>query len=255
MKLLIVEDESPALSRITKLLKEIDSRIEIIATADSIEAACSAFEQHTDFDLALMDIELADGQSFEIFKRTHVYCPVIFTTAYDEFALKAFKVNSIDYLLKPIDKIELIEALEKFKSIQTIKPSALLQQQMETLLQQLKPVQAGYKNRFLIKTGTKLISIPIDDIAYFHAADKLVYLHTHKNDKYILDQSLDELIRVVDPTLFFHLNRQFIVHVNSIKTVNAYFNGKLKVEIAPIINEEVLVSREKASEFKKWLDT
>jgi DNA-binding LytR/AlgR family response regulator len=253
MKLLIVEDESPALSRITKLLKEIDSFIEISATADSIEAACAAIEKNKDFDLALMDIELADGQSFEIFKRTHVYCPVIFTTAYDEFALKAFKVNSIDYLLKPIDKKELKEAIEKFKSTQTFKPSVLLQNQMETLLQQMKPLQAAYKNRFLIKTGTKLISVPISDIAYFHAADKVVYLYTNKNDKYILDPSLDELIRILDPELFFHLNRQFIVNINSIKTVNAYFNGKLKVEVIPVVNEEILVSREKASEFKKWL--
>jgi two-component system LytT family response regulator len=255
MKLLIVEDESPALSRITKLLKEIDSRIQILATADSIEAACAAFEKNTDFDLALMDIELADGQSFDIFKRTHVYCPVIFTTAYDEFALKAFKVNSIDYLLKPIDKNELKEAIEKFKSTQTFKPSALVQQQMEALLQQLKPVQLGFKNRFLIKTGTKLISVPIVDIAYFHATDKMVYLHTVKNEKYIIDQSLDELISTLDPALFFHLNRQFIAHINSIKTVNAYFNGKLKVEINPPVNEDILVSRDRATEFKKWLDT
>jgi DNA-binding LytR/AlgR family response regulator len=113
----------------------------------------------------------------------------------------------------------------------------------------------GFKNRFLIKTGTKLISVPIVDIAYFHATDKMVYLHTIKNEKYIIDQSLDELISTLDPALFFHLNRQFIAHINSIKTVNAYFNGKLKVEINPPVNEDILVSRDRATEFKKWLDT
>jgi two-component system, LytTR family, response regulator LytT len=255
MKLLIVEDEAPALSRIIKMLKELDIDIEIAATADSILAACTIFENHSDFDLALMDIELADGQSFEIFKRVNVYCPVIFTTAYDEFALKAFKVNSIDYLLKPIDKRELKSAIEKFESTRLSNPSNVLQQKLSSLIQQIKPEQTSFKNRFLIKAGTKLISVSTQDIAYFHAADKCIYLYTNKQDKYIMDQSLDELIRLLDSTQFFHLNRQFIININNIKSVNSYFNGKLKVEINPPVNEDILVSRDRASEFKKWLDT
>lgn len=255
MKVIIVEDETPALNRIKKLLLEVSPEAQIIATADSIENAVLLFQNHVhEVDLALMDIELADGQSFEIFNQVKITCPVIFTTAYDEFALKAFKVNSIDYLLKPIAKSELLQAIQKFRSVQ--KASINYAAELKQLISQLKPqTQIGnYKNRFLIKNGTKLQSISTDEIAYFYAHDKLVSLITHQQQNYIVDFTLDELATQLDPKLFFQINRQFIANFKSIKKIHTYFNGKLKVELYPTTKDEVIVSRERASEFKNWLD-
>ena len=252
MNIVIIEDETPALNRIKKLIEEVEPHAQIVGTADSIESAVTLFKSDKSIDLALCDIELADGQSFEIFKQVHITCPIIFTTAYDEFALKAFKLNSIDYLLKPIHKTELDQALKKFQS--TRKPNTNYQIHIEQLVENLKPHTAQFKNRFLIKTGVKLISIPIEEIAYFHAFEKLVYVYVTKGQKYIIDQSLDELIKVLNPKLFFQLNRQFIAHIQSIQQIHTYFNGKLKVELLPPVNDEVIVSRERAPEFKAWLD-
>lgn len=254
MNIAIIEDEAPALNRISKMMKEVDAEVQIVATADSIASAIKLFEQHKNIDLVLMDIELADGQSFEIFNQTRVSCPVIFTTAYDEFALKAFKVNSIDYLLKPIDPEDLKRAVTKFKTFSS-QPVPDYPVQIQTLLAGLKKETASYKNRFLIKTGTKLISIAVDQIAYFHAADKAVYVHTFNGQKYIIDHSLDELMNLLDPALFFQLNRQFVANVNGIQSVHTYFNGKLKIELTPAAEEDVVVSREKAGDFKRWLDS
>ena len=246
MRVIIIEDETPALNRIKKMLLEVSPEAQILATADSIENAVLLFQNHAnEVDLTLMDIELADGQSFEIFNQIKITCPVIFTTAYDEFALKAFKVNSIDYLLKPIAKTELVKAIEKYKSVR--KTSINFETEFQKLITQLYPKAqiSTYKNRFLIKNGTKLQSISTEEIAYFYAHDKLVSLITH---------TLDELDTQLDPKLFFQINRQFIANFKSIKKIHTYFNGKLKVELNPAVNDEVIVSRERASEFKNWLD-
>jgi two-component system LytT family response regulator len=253
LKLLIIEDETPALNRITKLVNELKMDIEIIGTADSIESAVNFIELNKDINLALMDIELADGQSFEIFKQTKVYFPVIFTTAYDEFAMKAFKVNSIDYLLKPVDSLELKSAFEKYKELFLNNEPGI--QQIDLLLEALKhDKQQNFKERFLVKTGTRLISIQIEEIAWFHASEKLVYLQTFSGNKYVVDYSLDELNVLLNPKSFFQLNRQFVASLKSIKDIHSYFNGKLKISLNPTVEEEVLVSRERASDFKKWLD-
>jgi len=252
MNIVIIEDETPALNRIKKLVGEVAPDAQIIGTADSIESAVKLFKSTDSIDLALCDIELADGQSFEIFKQVHITCPIIFTTAYDEFALRAFKLNSIDYLLKPINKTELEQAIQKFHSTRTTSNS--YQTKLEQLVENLKPQTTQNKNRFLIKSGVKLISIPIEDIAYFNAFEKLVYVYNTKGQKYIIDQSLDELIKVLNPKMFFQLNRQFIAHIQSIQQIHTYFNGKLKVELIPPVNDEVIVSRERAPEFKAWLD-
>ncbi len=249
MNILIVEDEAPALARIAKLVREIDPTIRIVATADSIESACTVLTTLTDIDLVLMDIELADGQSFNIFKQVNVYCPVIFTTAYDEFAIKAFKVNSIDYLLKPIDKTELTSALQKFKHHHQQTGTSLIQ----NLIQQLTPANNQYKSRFLIKSGTKLISIATDDVAYFVASEKVVNIWMHNGAKYIIDFTLEELEGLLNPTHFFRLNRQCLSSIRAIKSVHTYFNGKLKIDIEPSSTEDTIVSRERAGEFKKWL--
>lgn len=252
MNIAIIEDEIPALSRIKKLIAEVAPNSTILFTADSIASAVKLFEKHPDVDLALFDIELADGQSFDIFKQTEITCPIIFTTAYDEFALKAFKLNSIDYLLKPIDKDELQQAITKFNTLQYHQTDYT--NKLQSLIESFVPQPVSYKSRFLIKNGNKLISLPVEDIAYFNASEKMVYVHTTHQQKYIMDYSLDELSKQLNPQLFFQLNRQFIANVHSIKNIHSYFNGKLKVELLPNVEEEIIVSREKAVDFKQWLD-
>ena len=252
MKIAIIEDETPALNRIKKMVMEVEPLAEIIGTADSIESAIELFSKHKNIDLALMDIELADGQSFEIFNHVKINCPIIFTTAYDEFALKAFKVNSIDYLLKPIDKDELKNAFYKLKSITTT--SINYAAKIDDFLNAVNQTEAKYKKRFLIKSGTKLLTVLTSDIAYFFAQEKAVYLVTHDERKYITDFSIDKLIKMLDPIDFFQLNRQYISSIKSIQSVHQSFNGKLKVILLPNIDDEIVVSRERSSEFKKWLD-
>lgn len=252
MNLLIVEDEIPAMQRIVKLVKEISPKANIVATTDSIESAVEAINNHPYIELALMDIELADGQSFDIFKKVSVSFPVIFTTAYDEFALKAFKVNSIDYLLKPIDKNELKQAFDKFNSTR-LSPKIDIQLQLHELVKQMKTTEVVYKNRFLIKTGTKLVSVAADDILFLHASEKLVYVHTKQGNKFVMDQTLDELSRILHPDKFFQLNRQYIAAIHAIRAVHQYFNGKLKIELLGSMEEDVIVSRERAPEFKQWM--
>lgn len=255
MKVLIIEDEALAAQRLKKLLLEIDPGIQITGTIDSIEQAVEWLEESPHPDLIFMDIMLADGQSFEIFERTEVRAPVIFTTAYDEFAIRAFKVNSIDYLLKPIEADLLSGALKKHASI-TAMPSNL-KQALETLIANgLKNPESNlvYKKRFLVKTGDKFIPVGIADVAYFSFVDKLTFLTTTAQKRYMLDHTLDELEDIIDPHLFFRLNRQYIAAVGSIKLVHNYFNGKLKVMVSPEIPEGIIVSKERAQSFKTWLN-
>ncbi len=252
MKILIIEDEIPALNRIKKIVLEAEPNAEILGTADSIETGVELFKQFPQAVLALMDIELADGQSFEIFKRIDIKCPIIFTTAYDEFALKAFKVNSIDYLLKPIDIIELKNAFYKYKNRAIA--SNNIEQNIKQLLADFKQTEGmAFKDRFLVKSAQKLISISDTDIAYFLAEEKLCYIVTKLQHKYVVDYTLDELENILEPKKFFRLNRHLIASLASIVTASNYFNGKLKIELKPTPNNEVTVSRERASEFKTWL--
>jgi len=251
MKLIIIEDELPALRRLSKMLLELMPEAEILGSADTIDGAVALFQQHKDAQLALMDIELADGQSFEIFNRIAVHIPIIFTTAYDEFALKAFKVNSIDYLLKPIDPDELKQALEKFKKLQSPSNTVNLQ---ELLVSFNQKTETNFKQRFLVKMGQKYLSINISEVAYFNANEKVVYLVTKDQKKYIIDYTLDELEGMVEPKAFFRLNRQYLSKIDAIESISSYFNGKLKIQLNPNVVDEVLVSRERASEFKQWLN-
>jgi DNA-binding LytR/AlgR family response regulator len=250
MNVLIIEDELPAFKRLSKLVNELNKGIEILGHADSIETAIHLLNTYPNADLALMDIELADGQSFEIFKKIQLQMPVIFTTAYDEYALKAFKVNSIDYLLKPIDPEELKVAFEKLEKLK-----AQPQLNLNQLLASINSSNGtAFKKRFLVKLGQKLISIATEDIAYFHASEKVVYLIANDQKKYIIDHTLDELENLLNPNDFFRLNRQYLAKLPSIDSISTYFNGKLKIQLKPAVAEEVLISREKASEFKNWLN-
>jgi DNA-binding LytR/AlgR family response regulator len=246
MDVLIIEDELPAFKRLSKLLSEHDKHIHVLGQADSIESSVALFKQFPQAQLAFMDIELADGQSFEIFNRIQVTCPIVFTTAYDEFALKAFKVNSIDYLLKPIDPKELKSALDKYTLLQP-------KQDLSQFVELLKAPKA-FKSRFLVKVGNKLISVRTEEIAYFQAYEKMVYLITNDSRKFIVDHSLDELNGMLNPQNFFQLNRQFLAHADAIESVSTYFNGKLKIQLKPDVKDEVLVSRDRASEFKNWMN-
>mgnify|MGYP002777084424 CR=1 FL=1 len=250
MKIVIIEDEIPAARRLEKMVKELDTNIEILAKLDSIETAVAWFGLHGHPDVAFMDIELADGQSFEIFKQVEIKCPVIFTTAYDEYALKAFKVNSIDYLLKPIEAEALKQSFEKWKSLQNVHSSYDIQSLVDSITG-----KKDYKKRFLVRLGDRLISVENEHIAYFLTEDKYSFLVTTDNKKYILDQPLDEIERQLNPLEFFRLNRQFIAPHKSISGIHSHLNGKLKVSLLPAQKDEIFVSREKAAEFKSWLDS
>jgi two-component system, LytTR family, response regulator LytT len=255
MKILIVEDEPLAARKLQKLVLEIDPSVEIVGMTDSIESSVEWLESNPPPTLILMDIELADGQSFDIFNRTEVRSTIIFTTAYDEFALKAFKVNSIDYLLKPVRKEDLSKALDKFKSLKSANSQADSHINLEKLLTELRQTQAikSYRDRFLVKQGQKLITVEATEVAYMFAEDRVNFIRNKSGQKFIIDYSLDELESQLDPSVFFRLNRKFIAQAKSIESVHPYFNGKLKIHLKPAVEEEVLVSREKASDFKAWM--
>ncbi|MFN4084004.1 MAG: LytR/AlgR family response regulator transcription factor [Bacteroidia bacterium] len=256
LKIAIIEDEVPAYNRLKKLIEETEPDANVNYHADSIVSAVELFKNHNeDIDIAFFDIELADGQSFEIFKRVNVNCPVIFTTAYDEFALKAFKLNSIDYLLKPIEKTELKNAIYKFKQFYQLGLNKAVESNINKLLQQInKSNRQNFKSRFLVKLGEKLIPVSVDDIAYFYSKDKLTHIVTHQKNIYISDYTIEQLSNIIEPQKFFQLNRQIISSLAAIKQINNYFNGKLKIILNPAYEEEVLVSRERAPFFKQWLN-
>jgi DNA-binding LytR/AlgR family response regulator len=254
MKVLIVEDEAPAWKRLKKMVESLDSQIEVLDILESVEATVSWLKHQSTPDLIFMDIQLADGLSFEIFEQVEINTPVVFTTAFHEYTLQAFKVNSIDYLLKPISQTDLAQSLNKYQSLKDHLTKLSNKLDIENLLRSLKDQTKEYKSRFLVKFGERLLSIPTKDIAYFQADSKIVLLITQDNKKYAVDYSLDELELHLDPGQFYRLNRQFITGIASIKNIFNYFSGKLKIQMQPETTEEVLVSREKSSHFKDWLD-
>ncbi len=255
MKVLIVEDEAPAFRRLQTLLQEIDTSIQIVEVIDSVKEALKWFRTYELPDLIFMDIQLADGLSFEIFEQVKIPKPIIFTTAYDEYMLKAFKVNSIDYLLKPLNKKDLANSLIKLKEMKK-SFGGNSQQDLKGILQTFKNDlhETQYKSRFLVKTADRLVSVPTENIAYCYTENGLVSIRTNSDKRYILDYPLDEIEKQLNPKLFFRLNRQFIANLEAIDEIHQYFKGKLLVKLQPNCMEEVIISREKASVFKKWLD-
>jgi DNA-binding LytR/AlgR family response regulator len=254
MKILIIEDEHLAADHLSTLILRYDSTIEIVAQLDSVREAITFFNTENAPDLAFFDIQLADGLSFDIFEKTEVNCPVIFTTAYDEYALRAFKVNSIDYLLKPIDFEELNKAFDQFfnlkkesKNVEKAPDLALIQQAMQMMTKQ-------YKTRFIIKAGSKISSIPTEDILYFYSEHRTTYVKTKDGKKHAIDYTLEQLEGLLNPQDFFRLNRKFFAAFPAIKEVLTYSNSRLKVELVDLRNEDVLVGRDKIGAFKKWLD-
>ncbi|MDX5347511.1 MAG: LytTR family DNA-binding domain-containing protein [Hymenobacteraceae bacterium] len=254
MQVLIIEDEAPAARRLQQLLRDQDSGLEIADTIDSVESAVKWLNRHQQPDLIFMDIQLADGLSFEIFDQVAIRTPVIFTTAYDEYAIRAFSVNSIDYLLKPIEPDHLKRSLQKYRLLkEQFGSTSGAQPELEQLLRSLHLNKKSYKNRFLVRQGERLLSVPAEEVAYFMAEDKIVLLCCQNNLRYPVDFSLDELESLLDPQQFFRINRQFIVSLSAIEQIHTYFNGKLKLDLQPEVEKEVLISREKAAIFKQWL--
>lgn len=252
MKVLIVEDEELAVKKLQKTLTGVDDTIEVVGVSDSIKNTVEWLHNHPSPDLILMDIELADGQSFEIFKLTEVKSPVIFTTSYDEYALKAFKVNSVDYLLKPIQQEELKAALNKYKKIKGDgKADLSIDSLVKELQQKLQPKE--YRKRFLVKHAQKLVSIEVEDIAYFYSDGRLNFFKIDDNKKFVVDYTMDELEEMLDPDRYFRISRSFYVSVNSIDKIDDYFGNRLILQLKPAVDKEALVSREKVTEFKKWM--
>ncbi|WP_234737024.1 LytR/AlgR family response regulator transcription factor [Tellurirhabdus bombi] len=255
MKILIVEDEPLAVKRIAALIKEVEPEAEVIGRVESVRAFIRWWSQHQIADtpdLLLMDIQLADGLSFEIFQQIDVPTPVIFTTAYDEYALKAFKVNSVDYLLKPIEKEELGKAIHKYK---TQRGSAPQPSDLTKVLDAYGLKPPAYKSRFLLRQGGRFEVIDTADILYLYADEKVVFLLTNQNRKYIVDETLDELEGKLDPKDFCRINRKYITHISAIERIEPHLNGRLRLWLRHRpAEEEIYVSRERAEGFKGWLN-
>ncbi|HEY3372895.1 MAG TPA: LytTR family DNA-binding domain-containing protein [Prolixibacteraceae bacterium] len=252
-KVLVIEDEKPASEWLQQLILKYDPRISILGVLDSVRGAEEWFTQHPSPDLVFMDIQLADGLSFEIFERVKVPCPVIFTTAYEEYAIKAFKVNSVDYLLKPIAWNELEAAFHKFSqqftSIQAAPPITL------DLLNKVKEMlRKPSKNRFVIKVGDHLKSIPVEEILFFYSLEKATYLCTADFRTYLVDYSLDHISEMIDQQRFFRINRKYILSNQSIADIVVYSNSRLKIKLKKPGEESIIVSRDKVAGFKEWLD-
>ncbi|MGQ8336823.1 LytR/AlgR family response regulator transcription factor [Sunxiuqinia sp. A32] len=250
MNVLVVENENPAVEGLVGLLKSIDPDINVIGITQSVESTINWFQGHADPDLIFMDIQLDDGLCFELFETMKIDIPVIFTTAYNEFMLSAFKVNSVDYLLKPIEEVSLRRAIEKFKSIHY---NASINN--DVIKQLLNELNKGYKNRFLIKVGDRYKSIPDKEIACFYILERATFLRTVADKDYAIDYSLDNLQEIINPDKFFRINRNSIVNINEINDILGYSSSRLKIRLKsakPIY--DLIVSREKVREFKRWID-
>ena len=252
MKVVIIEDEPFARLELKRILKNINTNITVVKEIDSVQDAVEWLSDNQNFDLIFLDIQLADGLSFEIFDHVKITIPVIFTTAYDEYAIKAFQLNSIDYLLKPIEEKALINAFSKLENLKNV----LTNQAIDThKLKELFQPNKTYKTRFLTKIGDQYKFIPVADVAYFYADRNTIYLVNHQNQKSIVDFRLDELESQLDPKNFFRATRSHIISIQSIKKVHKHFNSRLLVELNPKTEEEVLVSRVKVDEFLSWIDS
>ena len=251
IKVIIVEDEKPSARRLQRMLSELD--IEALAMLHSVKEAIAWFKTNEHPDLILLDIQLSDGLSFEIFEHVTVNSAIIFTTAYDEYALKAFKLNSIDYLLKPIDDEELETAIKKFRINQPVKHDLLVDiNQIKKLL--VNPLDKSYKKRYTIKIGQHLRVVDIEDIECFYSEQKATYSYTLDRKNYLMDFSLEQLEDELDPSKFFKVNRKFIVNIAAINDIISYTNSRLQIKLNNFSELEIIVSREKVKEFRKWLE-
>lgn len=252
MHILLLEDEEPAAKRLQKMLKEIEPAAVLPENIVSVASAIQWLQHHPMPDLIISDIQLADGLSFQIFKTIQTLCPVIFTTAYDQYAIDAFKVNSIDYLLKPVKKEALAAAIEKYKNLAQQKQTTL--PDINKLIEAMSAgSQSKYKKRFAVKYGEHLKTINIEEVAYFYTEDKINFLVTKEGRRYTIDFNLDTLEEMLDPNVFFRINRQYIISVHSIAEMFTYSKSRVLVKLNPPAKHETIVSTERSGDFKLWL--
>jgi DNA-binding LytR/AlgR family response regulator len=250
MNVIIIEDEKPSARRLQRMLAEI--QIDVLAMLHSVEESIAWFNNNEHPDLILLDIQLSDGLSFEIFEKVEVKSAIIFTTAYDEYALKAFKLNSIDYLLKPIDDDELANAIDKFKTNKQSSSNVQLNiEQIQKLL--INPLDRNFKERFTVKIGQHLKMIPTEDIECIYSENKGTYIFTSDKREYLIDKTLEQLDPMLDPTKFFRVSRKFFVNIDKIKDIISYTNSRLKIILNNFSDHEIIVSREKVKDFKNWI--
>jgi DNA-binding LytR/AlgR family response regulator len=250
MKTIIIEDEQLAARRLEKMILETDSSIEIVARLESVKESVEWFRNNPHPDLIFLDIHLEDGLSFSIFDQVKVNSPIIFTTAFDEYAIKAFKLKSIDYLLKPIIQDDLAKAIAKFRDWGEKKQMVDIQE----LFSLMKGSEKSYRQRFSVVVGQKLKSIDVKDIAYFFSNSGITFVSMQQKGQYSLDISLDNLMAEIDPKKFFRVNRQYIVSLQSIVNIHIFPKSRLKLELNPSVPEGVFVSLDKVVDFKKWVD-
>ena len=249
MKILLIEAEEPAALRLQKMLLEIEAGASVSDNIVSIASAVKWFKENQMPDLIISDIQLSDGLSFEIFKAVEILCPVIFTTAYDQYAIEAFRVNSIDYLLKPIKKDELSGAIAKFKKMKPAAPSIDINQLLKTFS---NPASA-YKQRFVVRYGEHIKTITIEEVAFFYTEDKVNFLTTKEGRRFAIDFNLDTLESMLDPKIFFRINRQYIIGIQSITEMFSYSKSRVLIKLNPPAKHETIVSTERSADFKLWL--
>jgi DNA-binding LytR/AlgR family response regulator len=250
MNIIIIEDEKPAARLLQRKVEKLGLQINTLL--HSVEESIDWFKDNEHPDLIFLDIQLSDGLSFEIFENIEIKSAVIFTTAYDEYALRAFKLNSIDYLLKPIDEEDLSVAITKFKN--QFQKSVVSNLDFDVIKRMLiNPIDRTFKKRFTIKMGQQLKMITIDEVECFYSENKGTYLHTFENRNYLLDQTLEQLETELDPEVFFRVSRKFIIPMKGIKEIQMHSNSRLKVILPSYTDDEVIVSREKVNDFKNWL--
>jgi len=249
MKVIILEDENRAVNHLKRLIHLVAPETDVVDVFDTVRDAVTYLEQNPVLDLIFSDVQLADGNSFEIFSRVEVKCPIIFTTAYDTYAIEAFNTNGIDYLLKPIEEERLRKAVEKAKQFTTrIDLESFLNLRAET-------GQKQNKTRFMVKVGEKIKTIPVEEILAFYSFDKTTFLHTTAHRNYIIDYSLDELESMLDRERFFKINRKYILSIDACSQIIAWSNNRLKIDIKGIDDPKIVVARERVRDFKAWLDS
>ena len=252
MNILIVEDEPLAAAQLAALVAQIRPQSTVVALCDTIETTVEWIRTHDAPDLAFFDVQLGDGLSFEVFKQVEFATPVIFTTAFVDYAIDAFKVNSIDYILKPLEKKALEQAILKYEKLNTVVSPPIDIDLISAMM--LKMQTRTYKERFLVKIGTHLRTVVSDDILYVYSFQKGTYLKSRDGKTYVLDQTVEQVAQVVDPKHFFRINRKYLVHFNALLDVHIYSNSRLKLDIKHAEEDDFLVSREKVKCFKAWLD-
>jgi DNA-binding LytR/AlgR family response regulator len=250
MNAVIIEDEKLSAEHLGNLLKRIDPAFKVVATFDSVKKSIDAFQKGINADVLFVDVHLADGLSFEIFSQVQTDIPVIFTTAFDEYAIKAFKLNSVDYLLKPVGADDLRRAIDKLKKFNKQQQVSIIQD-MASAYQNLN---RQYKNRFMVKMGDSIVSVKTEDVLHFIAEDGITLMLTNSGKRYPVDYTLDQLENLIAPDVFFRINRKVLISINSVQKVSSYFNSRLKINSELLDDETAVVSRERVGEFKAWLD-